>query len=392
MNVALLADLHIGCKAIGDGCWRLDALENVIVPKLRQLSITHVILPGDTLDFRQGISSRTADRANQIGVVAKLFGILGVPSYLLLGNHDDQESCTFLEHMGGPKIVQNDWVDLGNRVGAFLMPGGRDKEIILESLHHLDVSRFDKRILVLHENLPIFHDPEFLGGAEPRFDLIVNGHTHVYRQVRPKVYLLPACLPWDARRGSQCDLKLHYSTEGKITREEPSSPWGFTFFGDDLVPHMEAVEPNVRIAICDVEASPQSAAEAITATLDSLLSDLKVSAKTFVVRVYAPRLPRAVRGELERAYTGKLLDLGIEEWQGSGAVTRDLRARLPNEQAALECVRTTYGDQARAMVEQLAETFFHLKNPAPRKDDILKILGSWNEEAIDREATDSAIP
>src|SRR5438128_174838 len=143
--------------------WKLEALEKIIVPKLRQLEVTHVILPGDTLDFRQGTASRTPERVNQISIVANLFRSLDVPSYLLLGNHDDEESCTFLEKLGGPKIVQNDWVELGKGIGAFLMPGGRDKETTLEALQLLDGSRFQKRILVLHELLPLFHDQQFLG-------------------------------------------------------------------------------------------------------------------------------------------------------------------------------------------------------------------------------------
>jgi len=297
-----------------------------------------------------------------------------------------------LHRMGGPEIVQNDWVNLGDGAGAFLLPGGRGKEIILEALEHLDVSRFEKRILVLHEDLPICHDLDFLAAAEARFDLIVNGHTHVYRQIRPKVYLLPACLPWDARRGSQCDLRLRRSGDGDITCEKTTGPWGFTVFGDDLVPRMEVVEAPVRIAICEINAVADEARRAVADMLDSLLGEPQLFAKTLVVRVYAPRLSRAARDELDRAYGDKLLDLRIEEWQGSGVVSRDLRARLPNEESALECVSTEYGDQAREMVAQLAESFFHLKNPANRKDDILKILHSWSEEEGDGEATEPAIP
>lgn len=393
MQVALLADLHLGSKTIGDSRWRLEALQNVIVPKLRELRVTHIIFPGDTLDFSQGgLTSRTAERPKQLQAAAEFIHGLGVPCYLLLGNHDDEESCTFFEGMGGPKIVQNDWVELREDIGAFFMPGRRDKEASIEALQLLDVCRFKKKILILHEDLPIFHDPGFLDAAQARFDLIVNGHNHVYRAIRPKVYLLPACLPWDARRGSHCDLKVHYLSDGQITRESNLNAWGFTVFDEDLVLHMQPVEPGVRIAICNVEAPANKAGEAIRATLDSLLSDQSLPPKALVVRTFfGPRLPRAVRAEMTQAYADRFLDLGIEEWQGSGTVARDLRTRLPTEESALETVRSLHGDKAREMIEQLAD-LFHLKNPAYRKDDILRIVRTLNEEGSDREATDSAKP
>src|SRR2546425_7317689 len=146
MKVALLADLHLGSKAIGDGRWKLQALEQIIVPKLRELKVTHLIFPGDTLDFTHGRSSRTAERPQQIRAAAELFRSLDIPGYLLLGNHDDEESCTIFEHLGGPKIVQDNWVELGNGLGAFLMTGRREKETTIEALQHLDVSRFEKKI------------------------------------------------------------------------------------------------------------------------------------------------------------------------------------------------------------------------------------------------------
>src|SRR5262249_15268069 len=112
MKVALLADLHLGSKAISDGKWKFQALERTIAPKLRDLKVTHLIFPGDTLDFAPGASKRNTERPQQLQLAVDILQNLGLPSYLLLGNHDDEESCGFFERMGGPKVVRDDWIEL----------------------------------------------------------------------------------------------------------------------------------------------------------------------------------------------------------------------------------------------------------------------------------------
>src|SRR5260370_14344963 len=109
VRLALIADLHLGSRAIGDGRWKQQIIKEVVVPQLKELNPTHLIFLGDTLDFKQGVSSMTAERPNLVAFVAEQFGILSLPSYILVGNHDDWDSCQFLEKMpGGPTIVTDD--------------------------------------------------------------------------------------------------------------------------------------------------------------------------------------------------------------------------------------------------------------------------------------------
>jgi hypothetical protein len=256
MNLAILADLHLGSKDIGDGRWKERALREVVVPALRDHHVTHIIFAGDTLDF-QGTSSTSPEKPKLLACAVEQFKTTSAQSFLLIGNHDDVQTCTFFEHMGGPRVVRDDWVQLDNKSGAYLMAPRQDTFQARSAVDELDVSHFDSRILVLHEDLEIFHDEGFLSRAREKFQLIVNGHIHVFRPVRDGVYLLPACLPWKARLESQCDMTLNSGPDGTMTVEKGNSvPWGFVIVGGDFRPQFIPIASGVKLVICKIEAKP----------------------------------------------------------------------------------------------------------------------------------------
>jgi len=374
MKLAIIADLHLGSKDIGDGRWKQRALKEVVIPALRQHQVQNVIFAGDTLDF-QGSSSSSAQKPELLRYAADQLAGASAKTFLLMGNHDDVESCQFFQYMGGPRIIRDDWVSLHDQAGAYLMAPRQDALQARSAIEQVDISAFSSRILVLHEDLNVFHDGGFLAAACKKFQLVVNGHNHVFRPSREGVYLLPACLPWKARVGSQCDLTVSRELNGSLTLESCDAiPWGFVVVGDDLLPQFVAVDCGVKIAICTVEASEQEMDQALRQTLDLLVA--KDKHKEMVVRLYVSPRPK---GELETGllgtYGNKFLDLRFVAFQGAGAIARNVRERLPTEQAALEYVRTQHGEWARQMVEQLSP-FFQLRSPRNRKDDILEIIKS----------------
>jgi hypothetical protein len=333
-----------------------------------------LIFPGDTLDFKQGaLSVSDQTQPELVDFLAKQFSIHIAPGYLLFGNHDDHRSCSYLERLGGPKLITDGWVDLGGGVGAYLMCGTQNKVIALKKLKDLNGGEFARKVLVLHEDINVFQDNDFLNAACEKFQLVVNGHNHVFRKVRDGAYLLPACLPWQPRRLSRCDLKIKRDLDGQVDIQR-DSPWGFVVFGDDLVPTYEQIDAGVRIAICDVDATENTLDEAVKKTLDCLLAE--GTARSLVVRIYvSARVSPEFRESIREEYKARFFDdVQLQEWQGSGRVTRELRDRLPSEDVALEKVRSEHGERAGQIVEQLA-SFFHLKKPGiAHKDRILTII------------------
>jgi hypothetical protein len=156
-----------------------------------------------------------------------------------------------------------------------------------------------------------------------------------------------------------------------------------------LVPSFFPVDPGVGIVICEVESEEETGAAAVRETLDSVLQDQNLRGEKLMVRVFVgPRMQRTLREDIRRAYADRFLDVRIDEWQGSGTISRELRARLPSEEVALEMVEKCHGLPARKMVERLAE-FFHLKNPGNRKEDILRTVQSHSDEGRNFDASES---
>lgn len=378
MKAAIIADLHLGSKEIGDGQWKQKALEEALIPKLRGLNPTHILFAGDLLDFTRTLSGD--ERPNLIKSASDQFRAVIEQSYLLMGNHDDIDSCKTMEHMGGPKIVSDDWVKLSDNIGVFFMRGRQDTQAACSALADVPTLGFDKKILLLHEDLPVFHNEQFLAVATEKFDLVMDGHNHVYRKLQEKVFLLPACLPWKAQRGSQQDVMLRRDINGDITIEPTApSPWGFVLVEDDLQPEFVPLDVGVKIAICEVTAKEGQAQQAVREVLARLSSDYEP--KSLVVRVYVScRIDSELRAATDEEFRGKFFDdVQLQTLRGSGVVSTTIRDRLPTEEVALNEVAMQHGEFARRMVEELSQ-FFQLRNPRNRKDDILRIVKEQIEE------------
>jgi hypothetical protein len=379
MKLAIIADLHLGSKDIGDGRWKQRAFQEIVIAELRREQVSHIIFAGDTLDFK-GSSTLSADKPNMLQFAVDQLSTTSAPSFLLMGNHDDMESCQFFEYMGGPRIVKDDWVSLGDSIGAYLMGPRQDRVQARSALDRLDTSAFSSRILVLHEDLQVFQDQDFLSVACDKFQLVVNGHNHVFRPVKKGAYLLPACLPWKARMGSQCDLTLSIGVDGTLTEDcTDPLPWGFLVVSQDLSVRFVPIDCGTKIILCKVEGNKSEIEASLRNTLDKLMT--KENHNGMVVQVYlSMRLDKELELTLHASYADHFLDLRFSVFQGAGAIARKVRERLPTEQAALESVQTQHGDWARQMVEQLSP-FFQLRSPRNRKEDIFEIIEKYVPKA-----------
>src|SRR5260370_3330637 len=147
MKLAIIADLHLGSKDIGDGRWKQSGLQEVVIPALRQHQVQHIIFAGDTLDF-QGSSSSSADKPQLLRYAVDQLVGTSAKTFLLMGNHDDVESCQFFQYMGGPRIVRDGWVPLHDQAGAYLMAPRQDTFQARSAIDQVDISAFSSRLLV----------------------------------------------------------------------------------------------------------------------------------------------------------------------------------------------------------------------------------------------------
>lgn len=190
MKVAIITDQHFGAR--GDSVQCLDYYqqfyENVFFPKLKEQSINHILILGDTFDRRKFINFNTLSRAK------KMFFDVAYDNDIMItmiaGNHDtyfkntnevNSPELTLAEYVNINLITQPETVSIGGTNVCFLPWICADnytaslKEIKETTadicMGHLEVSGFAMyRGVESHEGMS--------KETFSKFDMVFSGHYH----------------------------------------------------------------------------------------------------------------------------------------------------------------------------------------------------------------------
>jgi len=298
MKICIIADLHLFSSEIG-GNWPEDSFiifKDKILPKVKNEKPDAIIFLGDILDPHSGRGVPRWPKGDEAsGKFVKTIKEADIKnSYALRGNHDYIEPLKNISEMGGPTFINDDWLKLGDSAFYFFSSRYPNLQRAIEDLKSIPDPNFavKNKILLMHENLSIKgadNIPEdVMKEVCGRFDMIINGHQHVYDEPYNNVWCLSSALPWRPGYGN-CDVEIIWeSGESESEINENESKFGF-YLVDIERKHLEFVPINIglKIIIAKLYFSNASAAE----VRDRLIKLSKLLAEKFdtnrsILRVY----------------------------------------------------------------------------------------------------------
>ncbi len=340
MKVCLLADTHLFSSEIG-GNWPEDSFaifSEKILPRVKDEDPDVVIFLGDVLDPRSGRSDPRwpkGDEANRRFVeVLKMKGIEN--AYVLRGNHDYLEPLKNISKMGGPRFIEDEWLKIEDTAFYFFSSRYPDLQRAISDLKSIPDIDAKNKILLMHENVSIEGaeniPEEVMRRIAERFDMIFNGHQHVYQHPYDNVWCLSSTLPWRVGYGN-CDVEIDWR-DGEPEIKKNESKFGFYILDpDERAFAFSNVNIGIKIIIANLYFSNASA-EVIRERLkklSKLLYDIAEPEKA-VVRVYLngilkegdERIDIGI-SEIERRYYSRFYEgrsrriLRVENLTGGGA-------------------------------------------------------------------------
>lgn len=302
MRICFIADIHLFSEEIG-GNWSEDSFtifKDRILPKLKDENPDVVIFLGDILDPHSGKSDPRwpiGDEASRKFVEAlKKAEIKNV--YALLGNHDYIEPLRNISEMGGFRFIDNDWCVIGDSGFYFFSSRYPNIKKAAEDLKTIPDLYYDSdfdvknKILLMHENLSIRGaeniPKEVILEISKRFDMIFNGHQHVYQKLYPNVWCLSSSLPWRPGYESS-DIEIVWDGGKKEPEiKEEGNKFGFYILDTDKR-HLNFLSVNLGIKI--VTAKLHFSDDSATRVRERLIELSRLLLETFdpektVVRVY----------------------------------------------------------------------------------------------------------
>lgn len=260
MNICLIADLHLFSSEIG-GNWAEDSFEifkSKILPAIEKEKPVATIFLGDILDPHSGRTDPRWPRGDAAS--RKFVGVLKESKikkfYALKGNHDYTEPLKVMSEMGGPEFIDDGWLGIGNAAFYFFSSRYPNLQKAIDDLRSIPNPNIkaENKILLMHENVSV-------GGVEnipkdvmkeisKKFDLILNGHEHVYRNPYKRVYCLSSALPW--RPGyDNCDIEITWKFENdKPEIKEKGNSFGFWILNtEQMDPKFIPVNLGIKIAM-----------------------------------------------------------------------------------------------------------------------------------------------
>ena len=298
MRICMISDLHLFSTEIG-GNWSEDSFvifKERILPRIMHEKPDAIIFLGDILDPHSGRSVPrwpTGDEAS--GKFVKAIKEAGIKNtYALRGNHDYVEPLKIISEMGGPIFINDDWLELGDSAFYFFSSRYPNLQRAIEDLKSIPDPNFDakNKILLMHENLSIKGadniPKDVMKEVCRRFDMIFNGHQHVYEEPYNNVWCLSSALPWRPGYGN-CDIEIIWesgASEPEIN--ENKSKFGF-YLVDIERKHLRfiPIDIGLKIIIAKLYFSNASAAEVRDRLikLSELLAE-RFDTKKSILRVY----------------------------------------------------------------------------------------------------------
>lgn len=300
MKVCLLADLHLFSTEIG-GEWSEDSFNifrDDILPKIKQINPDLTIFLGDILDPSSGERTPRWPSGDEINekFVTSLENADHDSFYALKGNHDYLEPLRNIEQMGGPKLINDEWLKAEDNAFYFFTsryPNSKKAANDLDNIPNIEASN---KFLIMHETVSISGegkiDDEIINRLSERFDAIFNGHQHAYSEPQDNLYCLSSALPWRPKYGSS-----NYEITWEVGGEEENEP-NFNVRSENIhgiyLYHTTKeklefipVDRKIEIATARLDLTDVSAAE-VRSQLLTLADKLKqkVEQEKTVVRVY----------------------------------------------------------------------------------------------------------
>ena len=300
MRVCFIADIHLFSEEIG-GNWSEDSFtifKDRILPKIKDENPDVVIFLGDILDPHSGKSDPRWPKGDEVSLrfvdALKKSGTKDI--YALLGNHDYIEPLKNISEMGGLCFIDDDWY-VKEGIGFYFFssryPNIEKASNDLKTIPDIDSGSDVKiKILLMHENLSILGaeniQREVVEEISKMFDMVFNGHQHVYKKIFSNIWCLSSTLPWrPGYEGSDIEI-LWDSQDEKPKIREVGCKFGFYILDTEkrhlnfLPVDMGIKIATVRLNFTDVRASLVS--ERLI-KLSGLLSNISEPERT-IVRVY----------------------------------------------------------------------------------------------------------
>ncbi len=312
MKICIIADTHLFSSEIG-GNWSEDSFiifKEKILPKVKDKKPDAVIFLGDILDPHSGRSdprwSKGDEASGKFVEALKKTGIKN--SYALRGNHDYFEPLKNISEMEGPVFIEDNWRKLGNAAFYFFSSKYPNLQKAVDDLKLIPDADAKNKILLMHENLSIRGadniPKEVMKEVSKRFEMIFNGHQHVYQQLYDNVWCLSSALPWRPGYGNS-DIEINWKGE-ELKIKENRDKFGF-YIIDVEEKHLEfiPVDIGLRIITARLHFSDDDATEVREKLIElSKLLPTKFEPEKSILRVY-------LEGTLKEGY--ERIDVGFSD-------------------------------------------------------------------------------
>ncbi len=256
MKVCLIADPHLFSTEIG-GNWAEESFiifKDRILPRIRDEKPDILIFMGDTLDPRSGRTDPRWPRGDEVSLrFVQTFKEIEIENaYILKGNHDYIEALKNISEMGGPSLIEDDWIIQKDTGFYFFSSRYPDLEKAIKDLKSIPPANVKNKILLMHENLSVRGaeniPQEVMEEISQRFHLILNGHEHIYRKPYNNAWCLSSALPW--RAGSEnSDIEIIWYNDKFETRENKNKMGFWVLDTDKLIPTLISVDTGVKIIV-----------------------------------------------------------------------------------------------------------------------------------------------
>lgn len=340
MKICLIADTHLFSSEIG-GNWSEDSFiifERRILPKIKDEKPDAVIFLGDTLDPHSGKSDPRWPRGDEASgrFVDAIKKAKIKNTYALRGNHDYAEPLKNISDMGGPLFIDNDWLTIEEAAFYFFSSRHPNLQKAIDDLKSIPDIDAKTKILLMHENVSIRGadniPKDVMREASKKFDIIINGHQHVYQQPYGNVWCLSSALPWrPGYENSDIEIILE-NDEPKIKENE--NKFGFYILDiDKMNLNSISVDIGVKIATTKLNFLDASATEVRERLikLSGFLSKNTIPEDT-IIRVYLEGTLKEGDeridvgfSDIEKKYYSNFYDSGsrnilrVENLKGGGA-------------------------------------------------------------------------
>ena len=302
MKICFIADIHLFSEEIG-GNWSEDSFtifKDKILPKLKEEGPEAIIFLGDLLDPHSGKTDPRWPKGDEVSrrFVKALKKTQLKNIFALLGNHDYLEPLKNISEMGGPKLIEDDWYvfeDISGNIAIYFFssryPNIKKASDDLMAIPDIDAKT---KILLMHENLGIRGaeniPKDVMEEVSKRFDIVLNGHQHVYQKPYPNVWCLSSTLPWrPGHESSDIEIFWNVLDEGDDPEiRKTGGKFGFYILDTDKRNlNFLPIDMNIKIIIAKLffSNSPATLVRDRLIQLSKLLSD-NFEPENSVIRVY----------------------------------------------------------------------------------------------------------